>query len=54
MKFLFFVRLLLYPLIYITIAIHYKNNNNLDTHNEYPSPIMTITDITITCDILAY
>jgi len=31
-----------------------KKKNNLDTHNEYPSPIMTITDISGKCDILAY
>ncbi|KAG4100708.1 hypothetical protein H8356DRAFT_1422798 [Neocallimastix lanati (nom. inval.)] len=31
-----------------------KNKNNLDTHNEYLSPIITKTDITVKCDILAY
>ncbi|KAG4107574.1 hypothetical protein H8356DRAFT_1333009 [Neocallimastix lanati (nom. inval.)] len=31
-----------------------ENNNNLDTHNECPSPMMTITNITVKCDILVY
>jgi len=38
--------------VYFIILI--KKKKNLDTHNEYPSLIMTITDITVKCDILAY
>jgi len=36
------------------LIIKKKKKKNLDTHNEYPSPIMTITEITVKCDILAY